>query len=128
MKIKKKKWITYTLGIGLVPFILRLLLFLASGNKPIAAFSISDLTFFGLILCVSIINESELVDDNSDNWKTYINGATIFLLILFSALCALALIKEIDMELFNQNILIIASGVLCLPAIGLSLFIYNKIE
>lgn len=79
----------YTVLIGLLPILLRLLL--TSWGVGIAYISTSDFIAFGFILHISILNEIEHVVDQK-SWKTIQNGLSIFAIFVYGAFsCGLML-------------------------------------
>jgi hypothetical protein len=82
----KTKWFIYTVVIGLIPFAIRLLIFLVRKDVP-GSYVLNevDMIAFGLVLNVSNITE---LDGNSmvdDRWKTTNIGLSVVLVILFGA-------------------------------------------
>ncbi|WP_083190325.1 MULTISPECIES: hypothetical protein [unclassified Aliivibrio] len=71
---KKYKWFAYTVFIGLLPILARLITNLFLDN--IAWLSASDFIAFGFVMHISILNELEHMHDD-DNWKSINNGASI---------------------------------------------------
>ncbi len=92
----KIKWIIYTVIIGLMPFILRIFVFILSKERSwdFLANSI-DFVFFGLALNLSNINEIENFNASVDNqWATKFKGFSIIAIIVFSAILGMLYFSE----------------------------------
>lgn len=57
MENKKIKWLIYTVLVGLIPIMSRLLVWLVSNKVGIEILNASDFVAFGLVLHISNINE-----------------------------------------------------------------------
>ncbi|MGE4260013.1 hypothetical protein [Shewanella sp.] len=85
----RTKWLVYTVGIGLLPIFLRLLL--NSWGAKITLLSASDFVAFGFVLHISILNEIEYINGQKA-WKTFQNGLSILGIFVYGAFsCALML-------------------------------------
>lgn len=81
------KWLIYTVGVGVIPAIIRLLAhFLTDGDVEL--FYSADLITLGLILHVSIINEIEDIPDSYFGYKTAYNGTSILFITIYGFLLA----------------------------------------
>lgn len=92
----KTKWIIYTVIIGLIPFILRLIIFILSKEKSwdFLANSI-DFVFFGLALNLSNINEIENFNTSVDvQWATKFKGFSTIAIIVFASILGMLYISE----------------------------------
>ena len=103
MENKKIKWLIYTVLVGLIPVLSRLLVWSATKSGTISILATSDFIAFGLILHISNINEIEHIADNHKAWKTTQNGTSIVFISLYSVLFALVMLSEgmptlIDLE------------------------------
>jgi len=59
MTDKKTKWLIYTVLVGLIPILSRLLVWLVTNTGTVNILSPSDFVIFGLVLHISNINEIE---------------------------------------------------------------------
>jgi len=96
----RTKWLIYTVLIGVLPILLRLLL--TTWGVKISLFSISDFVAFGFVLHISILNEIEHVIGQRQ-WKTFQNGISIAAIFIYGSFsCVLMLhesgFKEIDLD------------------------------
>lgn len=90
MENKKIKWLIYTVLVGFIPILSRLLVWLVT-TKGIDLFAASDFVAFGLVLHISNINEIEhYTRDRS--WKTAQNGISIAFIAFYSVLFALTIL------------------------------------
>jgi len=90
MENKKIKWLIYTVLVGFIPILSRLLVWLVT-TKGIDLFAASDFVAFGLVLHISNINEIEhYMRDRS--WKTAQNGISIAFIAFYSVLFALTIL------------------------------------
>jgi len=104
MTNKKIKWLIYTVMVGLLPFILRFVIFLVSQDKEnLVWINPSDIVAFGLILHISNINELEHINSSDPSWKTIQNGVSIAFISLYSVFFAISLIHDSRPDLFEIN-------------------------
>lgn len=94
MRNKKTKWLIYTVLVGLIPILSRLIAWAVTKEGSIDLFSASDFVAFGLILHISNINEIEHLSGADQEWKTSQNGISITFIAFYSVLFALTLVGE----------------------------------
>lgn len=100
---KKIKWLTYTVGVGILPIAARLLTnTLMSAN--IDWFAATDFIAFGFVMHISILNELEHIRDDED-WKTKMNFTAIGFVFMFGLLTLAQLMLEAGSTLLNGNTL-----------------------
>lgn len=128
--MKKRKWLIYTVLIGLVPFFLRLLIyFIIKDTNSNYILNEVDMVTFGLVLNLTNINELENVQNVEQKWKTTNIGMSVILLIIFASFLGLVYISDLpNILIFNkENIKYCA---LCLGIVSFvsSYSIYNKLN
>lgn len=89
---KKTKWLVYTVLVGLIPIISRVMVWLVTKSGTIEIISPSDFIAFGLVLHISNINEIEHFGNVERDWKTMQNGISIAFIAFYSILFSLTLI------------------------------------
>ena len=94
LKFSKSKWITYTLLVGLIPVLTRLLVWFVSTTDQIEPIAAIDLVTFGLVLTASVINEVEHLPAKEREWKSMQNGLAIASITLYGALYAMAVFGD----------------------------------
>ena len=72
MADRKINWLIYTALVGLIPAILRLLVWLVSREPDVELLNAADFMIFGLVLHIAIINEIQhFHDDTLRSWKSF---------------------------------------------------------
>jgi len=94
MENKKIKWLIYTVLVGLIPILSRLLVWTVTEPGVVSLITASDFIAFGLILHISNINEIEHLSDKEKSWKTIQNGTSIVFIAFYSVLFALVMVSE----------------------------------
>ena len=94
MTDRKIKWLMYTVLVGLIPVLCRLLIWVISQDRNIDLLNATDFVVFGLILHISNINAIEQFDDSQEAWKTAQNGTSILFIVLYSVLFASSLLDQ----------------------------------
>ncbi len=127
-KIKKTRWIFSTVIIGLLPFILRLSIYLVSEKSDINFLMAgSDFAILGLVLNLTNINEIE--HKVGDHWKSLIIGVSIVLIAFCAGFLALSYVSDLPGQnlIRREVIFYIALG---LGAVSLifSYSVYNMIQ
>ncbi|OQX66407.1 MAG: hypothetical protein B6A08_20630 [Sorangiineae bacterium NIC37A_2] len=88
--MSKTKWFIYTVLLGLLPILARLLIALLSKHS-VSPLESSDLVGFGLVLTITNINSLEHATHVPADWKTQTIGislvAVALLSIVFAASC-----------------------------------------
>lgn len=126
--IIKVKWLIYTVLVGLIPIVLRALLWVISPHQAIDLFSASDFVAFGLILHISNINEIEHFNDLEKSWKTFQNGTSIFLITVYSFLFAAHLFGQANPGKINVDTVRTISVILNGVSFYLSFSVYDRIS
>lgn len=134
------RWLIYTVIVGALPILVRILVYLISNHLPNAVcFNPVDIVFFGLTLNISNINEvsslknqkvKKVEVDVISNYKDTFSGLSTLLIILLAIpLGALYLGELTDQTIINQTtafIGAIALGVLSL--VFSSIVMYNVLK
>ncbi|MDD9154577.1 hypothetical protein PVK64_00045 [Aliivibrio sp. S4TY2] len=114
---KLTKWLGYTVFIGLIPILLRLLT--SYFTEGVATTSAADFIAVGFVLHISIFNELEHMDGDQ-TWKSISNIISIGMVAIYGALMLGLLIVESGYNGININLLTdcamklaIASFILC---------------
>ena len=126
--IVKVKWLIYTVLVGLIPVVLRALLWAISPYQTVDLFSASDFVAFGLILHISNINEIEHFNDLEKSWKTFQNGTSIFLITVYSFLFAAYLFGQANPGKINVGTVRTISMILSGVSFYLSFSVYDRIS
>ena len=124
----KIKWLIYTVLVGLIPALLRMLIWFISQDQNMDLFNASDFVAFGLILHISNINEIEHFNDHEKSWKTIQNGLSIAFISFYSVLFACHLLGQSNPGLINFESIKYLSMALSLVSFLLSLSVYNRIS
>ena len=112
IKEKRTQWLFYTVLVGLLPVIFRLLIFFFLEDKNDAElFNTTDIIAFGLVLNITNITRIEFIKDFDKRHKTRNIGISIMMIAIFSLLFSISLINQLNF-LFNEQSLIISSSVL----------------
>lgn len=134
------RWLIYTVIVGALPILVRILVYLISNHLPNAVcFNPVDIVFFGLTLNISNINEVSSLKNQKvkkgevdviSNYKDTFSGLSTLLIILLAIpLGALYLGELTDQTIINQTtafIGAIALGVLSL--VFSSIVMYNVLK
>ncbi|MDI7184395.1 hypothetical protein [Leptospira santarosai] len=128
MEDKKIKWLIYTVLVGLIPVLSRLLIWIVTKSNVIALVSASDFISFGLILHISNINEIEHLEPSDKSWKTIQNGISIAFIAMYSVLSALLLFKDSNSEIIDS--VAIERSALCLSIVSfcISFSVFHRIS
>ena len=129
MENRKTKWLIYTVIIGLLPVIIRGLLWLATENSSLELLNISDIIIFGLIIHISIINELEHSNEK-DEWKTKHNGISLLFITVYSSLFALILLSNEVSPMIDKNNITVLVTLMSIVSfiIGYSVHYNNKLR
>jgi len=95
--MRKIRWLIYTVIIGLIPFIIRLIVWWLCENTHDWDYIINevDVVAFGLVLHLSIINELENERRLDPKWKTICNGISIIMLIMFAVFLGISYLEDV---------------------------------
>lgn len=124
----KIKWLIYTVLVGLIPVLSRMLIWLISQDRTMAIFNASDFVAFGLILHISNINEIEHFNDHEKSWKTIQNGTSIAFISFYSVLFASYLLGQSNPRLINVEAIKYVSMVLSIASFSISFSVYDRIS
>ena len=124
----KIKWLIYTVLVGLIPVLSRMLIWFISRDRTMDILNASDFVAFGLILHISNINEIEHFDDPKKSWKTIQNGLSIAFISFYSVLFAADLFGQSNPGLIDVKSLKHVAMGLSLASFGISLSVYHRIS
>lgn len=125
MANKKIKWLVYTVLVGLIPILCRVLAWIVTKPDAIPVLSPSDFIVFGLVLHISNINEVEHFNTVGEGWKTIQNGFSISFIAFYSALYSLILIGDL---VVNITKITYCSIVLAIVSLFISYSVYDRIS
>lgn len=128
MKDRKIKWLAYTVLVGMVPVISRILIYLVLRNPSISIFNTSDFVTFGLVLNISNINEIEHLNKLDKSWRTLQNGIALAFISFFMVLFSVYIVGESAPSLVNINAIKIMAMVLSLVSLVLSISVYDRVS
>ena len=128
MPDRKIKWLTYTVLVGLIPVLVRLLVWAVSQNRDMDVFHAADFVVFGLILHISIINEIEHLQDDQRSWKTIHNGTSTVFITVYGALFALHVGGQSNPGAVDAEILLYLAFVLSLVSALIGYSVYNRVS
>ena len=118
------KWLIYTVVIGLLPMLCRLLLWAVTKTGTMEPFAVSDFVAFGLVLHISNINELEHYETNNPSWKTCHNGISILFITLYSVFYTVTLLELSEVD---SNNILIGSSAMCVVSFLISLSLYFRV-
>ncbi|MBB3119505.1 hypothetical protein [Pseudoduganella violacea] len=128
MKFSRSKWLAYTFLVGLIPVLMRLLVWAAAKAGKVEAFAAPDFVSFGLVLHISIINEMEQLPQREKNWKAIQNGTSIIFIALYGALYALAILGGRGENLVDSSAVLRSSVFFVSLSIALSLSTLQRLS
>lgn len=122
---RKIKWLIYTVLVGLIPIISRLIAWAVTKEGSVNLLSPSDFVAFGLVLHISNINEIEHFSGVEKEWKTAQNGISIAFIAFYSVLFALTLIGD---SIVDVAAITICTIILSLVSFFISYSVYDRIS
>jgi hypothetical protein len=129
--MKKGKWLYYTVGVGLVPVVFRLFMFIILKNSNLSLYNTADLVFFGLVLNITNFNEVEIINVKKRNqvydWIIKTIRWSILLIAIYVLLFILCLFNEAYSGLVNINLLTFFTLILNIITFFFSKSIYDFI-
>lgn len=125
MENKKMKWLIYTVLVGLIPMLSRLIAWLVTKEGSVDILSPSDFIAFGLVLHISNINEIEHFADIEKAWKTIQNGISIAFIACYSVLFSLILIGD---KVVDFTAITICTIVLAFVSFLISYSVYDRVS
>lgn len=128
MENKKIKWLIYTVLVGLIPIISRMLVWGVTQAGTVSILASSDFIAFGLILHISNINEIEHLSDNDKSWKTTQNGISILFIALYSVLFSLIMMSEGIPSFIDTQAIKICVIVLAAISFFISFSVFHRIS
>lgn len=113
-------WWLYTVCLGSIPFLIRILIFLFVRSSTLRdVFNAMDATAFGLVLLTGSLAELETQPSISNRFKRKFRGGTVCLLILMSFCLTssylIEAIKSPDLNITAVTIVSFFVGFGCLP-------------
>ena len=122
------KWLIHTLLVGLIPVLTRLLAWSGTATGKVDPLAVTDFLTLGLVVHVSILNETEHLWIPDPAVRALLNGLSILFITCYGTLFALAALNDRNTELINAKIILPAGVALCFlsATFGLILFQHFK--
>ena len=136
---KNLKWFLTTAGVGLIPFLARVVVYLSLNEKGVfQPITVSDIVVWGLIVNICIWSERDRFFKYNPNVSSFITTASVVFIVVYGFLLGLALLHENGAYnkdgtlLINLYVLFLAgfilAGVTLLMDILLICFCHEKSE
>lgn len=124
----KTKWLIYTVAIGLLPFLLRLLIFLIGKDTNVEfLMNEADFIVFGLVL--NLTNLNELEHKKASIWKTKMIGIAALQIAFYAGILVVSYITEFpNQNIINPTLLFYCSLTLSIISFLFSYSIYDRIN
>ena len=122
------KWLVYTVILGLIPALARLLISSISLNENVSFINALDFVIFGLVLHTANINEVEHFSDEQKSWTTIQNGTSILFIFAYSLLFTCYVIEQSNSGTFNLTAITYISLGLAIVSFLISFSVYNRIS
>ncbi|MEZ9362771.1 hypothetical protein AB4175_23215 [Vibrio cyclitrophicus] len=123
---KKLKWLTYTVGVGILPLLARLLAGCLFEND-LEWFATSDFIGFGFVMHISILNELEHMKEDG-NWKTRNNFSSVSFVFMFGLLTLANLTVEAQPGLINPETLKTCSMIIAFISFLLAHSVFKRLS
>jgi len=118
----------YTVLVGLIPIIMRLLVWSVTRSGTAPALAATDFIAFGIVLHIANINELEHAQVEHRAWKTIQNGMSIVFLALYSALSATLIVAERQPSLVDGSTMQTLVIVLASTSLLLSFSVFHRLS
>lgn len=102
--MKVVKWWVYTVLIGLLPAVMRLVVWLLT-DFGVQLLAVSDVIAFGLVLHISMINEAEDAEWLSKKLQTVNHGVSVIAIAIYCVFYAVSVIGEKSASVAQNNLL-----------------------
>jgi hypothetical protein len=122
----KTKWLFYTIVLGLIPALARVLISLtATVSVPIV--TAPDLTAFGLVLAITNINGLENETTLEPDWKTKSMGISLVTIVLLACLFVASILSDTAIEVFKKKAVLYTSAAAAIAATVHSYAVWERI-
>lgn len=124
----KTKWLIYTVAIGLLPFLLRALIFLIGKDTNIEfLMNEADFIVFGLVL--NLTNLNELEHKATSIWKTKMIGIASLQIAIYAGILVASYITEFpNQNIIDSTLLFYGSLIISILSFLFSYAIYDRIN
>ena len=122
------KWLVYTVIMGLIPALARLLISSISLNDNVNFINALDFVIFGLVLHTANINEVEHFSDEQKSWKTIQNGISFIFIAAYSLLFTCYLIEQSNPDTFSLTAITYISLGFAIVSLLISFSVYDRIS
>ncbi|WP_353402106.1 hypothetical protein [Duganella hordei] len=128
MASSKSKWLAYTVIVGLIPLLTRLLAWTVTAPGMVGPLMASDFITLGLVLHISIVNEVEHATLRAADLKTISNGTSLLFITSYGALYAIAIIGERNPRFVDTSLMLSISVGLAATSFLLGLKVYQRLS
>jgi hypothetical protein len=121
------KWLLYTVLVGLIPVLARLIVY-AISPKATQAFMWGEADLASFALALNIANISVIEHESTaPGWKTIVNGMSLLHVVFLGVVFTLSFLKDIDPSIVAAVRLRQAAGVLSVTSLILSFTVYDRL-
>ncbi|RJX81305.1 hypothetical protein [Pseudomonas sp. LS-2] len=111
-------WLVYTVLLGLVPIVIRILVasFVSGENVPF--FSAADFISLGMVMQISLLTEIRYHDSADAWWKKIFIGFSIFAIMMYAVMVAFTLLSEVVDRINKESVFIVCMS---MPVVSFAL-------
>lgn len=117
------KWAIYTVLLGLIPIVGRLIVALLA-RAPIPLLAAGDLVGFGLVLVITNINGLEHASNVAPDWKTQSVGVSLLIVTVLSTVFVASCLPA---EQFDPDMTLLTAAILSGGALAHSYSVWNHL-
>ena len=129
MVYNKTKWFFYTVAVGLIPFITRLIVFIFLKDRNLdLLLNEMDFVTFGLIMHISNINELEHFSSHDKSWKTRHIGISILFIVIYGVIFGTSCVSVIVPDLFDRDMMVLSSLILGVTSFLIGYSLYDRMS
>lgn len=128
MKFSISKWFAYTLLVGLIPVLARLLVWTTAANDLFQPVVATDLIALGLVLHTSCINEIAHLPEREGEWKTLQIGLSITFIAMYGTLYTLAIIGDKVDAAISEKAVLASSFIIANISTFVSLVVLHRLS
>jgi hypothetical protein len=122
------KWLIYTVLVGLIPIIARLMVYTISARASRSfMWSEADIASFGLVLNIANINALEHETFDPD-WKTAVNGFSLLHIVFLGVVFTLSYMRDLQPDIISSRRLTQGASLLSVTSFVLSYTVYHRLS
>jgi hypothetical protein len=127
--MNRTRWLVWTVIVGLIPIVVRVMVYFVAKSANLSwLMNELDYIWFGLVLCITNVNELEGKTIERQDLKTWAIGLSVVYIILFSVMLGISHLNGLQSAGLDISRIRVLSLLLAVTSFLVSWVIYSRLS